>query len=64
MLKLKIIAAASILSLVGIILNISHHFSSKAEDDSILQEIAGYKNWTRITKEPLVVAINEAAIQG
>lgn len=64
MLKLKIIAAASILSLVGIVLNISHDFSSEAEDDSILQEISGYKNWTRITKEPVVIAIDEAAIQG
>ena len=64
MVRLKIAAVVIILSLVGIVSNISHHFSSEAKGDLILQEIAGYKTWTRITKEPVITAINEAAISG
>lgn len=54
MFKLKIIAIAVILCLVGIILNSSSHFSSSAKGD-VLQEIAAYKSWTKITKEPIKV---------
>jgi hypothetical protein len=51
MLKIKIFAVVFILGLVGIVLNGSHHFSVSAND--VADEIANYKNWTRITKEPI-----------
>ena len=53
MIKIKIIAAVFLLSLVGIVLNGSHQFSVSANDVAV--EIANYKNWTPITKEPFKV---------
>lgn len=51
--KIKIFAVAGILSLVAIVLANSPVIVSKAEGDEILREIAAYKTWTKITKEPL-----------
>jgi hypothetical protein len=53
MLKIKLFAIACVLSLAALVPNISPVFVSKAEDDNILREIAGYRSWTKITKEPL-----------
>lgn len=54
MIKIKISAIATVFLLIGIVLSGSHQFSTSAEGD-VLNEIAGYKNWTRITKEPIKV---------
>ncbi len=64
MLKVKLIAILSILGLVGIVLNSSHQFSSKAQTDDVLTEIADYKTWTKITKEPIVVKFDESLPDG
>lgn len=53
MIKIKLFAALSLLSFAAIIFSVSPVFVSKAENDSILQEIAQYKNWQRISKEPI-----------
>ena len=53
MIKIKIIAAVFLLSLVGIVLNGSSDFAVSAND--VADEIANYKNWTPITKEPFKV---------
>lgn len=60
--KIKIAAVAFILGLVGIVLNSSHHFSVSANDVS--GEIANYKTWSRITKEPITLKIDEASLGG
>ena len=57
MLKIKLFAIAGVLSVAAIVAGIPPVFVSKAENDSILREIAGYKNWTKITKEPLSFAL-------
>ena len=54
MLKLKLFAVAGALVFVGIVLSVSPKFATSAKTD-VAQEIAGYKNWTRITKEPIRV---------
>ena len=63
MIKIKIGAMIFLIGLVGIVLNGSHHFSSYAETDAA-DEIANYKNWSRITKEPLVLKSDEASLVG
>jgi hypothetical protein len=62
-LKIKIISILSILFLVGIVFHNSRSFSSSAKGD-VLQEIAKYKTWSKITKEPIVVKIDESALIG
>lgn len=64
MLKIKLIAILSIFGLVGIVLSSSHQFSSKAQTDEALDAIADYKTWTKITKEAIVVKIDESALVG
>ena len=55
MLKIKLIAIISILSVVAFVIQNSHSFSSSAKSD-VFEEIAKYKTWTRINKEPIKVA--------
>jgi hypothetical protein len=54
MFKMKLLVVVGILSLVGIVLNSSPHFSISAETD-VAKEIEKYKTWTRVTKEPFKV---------
>lgn len=63
MLKLKVLAIIFVLSLAGIVLIGSRHFLSFAASDPV-NEIANYKNWTRITKEPIAIKIDEASLAG
>jgi hypothetical protein len=51
--RIKLITIAGVLMLVGIITSNSQQFSSKAKDDEILSEIAKYKTWTKVLKEPI-----------
>lgn len=64
MLKIKLFAVACVLSLTAIVLSISPVFVSKADGDRILQEIAVYKSWQRITKEPIKVDGNTFIVDG
>ena len=47
---LKIFAAAIMLSAVGAVAS-----SSRAAGDKSLAQIAGYRQWTRVTREPVEV---------
>ena len=50
MLKIKLFAALGVLSLVALVANVSPVFVSKAkESDAVLQKIAEYKTWTKLT---------------
>lgn len=62
MIKLKILAIASVLMIAGIVSSGSRSFSTLAKSD-VLQEIAGYKSWSKITKEPIKVS-TEFTIDG
>jgi lipopolysaccharide export LptBFGC system permease protein LptF len=53
MLKIKVFIIAGVLSLAAIVLNSSSVPISEAQADPVLKEISGYKNWTKITKEPI-----------
>lgn len=53
MIKIKLFVVLSLLSFVAIIFSVSPVFVSKAENDSILQQIAGYKKWQLINQEPI-----------
>ncbi len=53
MIKIKFFVMLSFLSFVAIVFNTSLVFVSKAENDSILQEIAEYKSWQQINREPI-----------
>lgn len=55
MLKIKIFAIAAVLFLTGIVLKSSRQFSSHAQSDEVSNEIAEYKSWSKITKEPFKV---------
>ena len=63
MLKIKFIAIIGIFVLVGIVLSHSRSFSTLANGD-VLQEIAKYKTWNKITKEPIVVKTDEFVYPG
>lgn len=56
MLKIKFIAIVGIFVLVGIVLNNSRSFSTSAKED-VLAEIAKYKTWSKINKEPIRVEV-------
>jgi len=52
--KIKLFAIAGVLILTAIVLAVSPVFVSKAEPDTILREIATYKNWEKVTKKPIL----------
>jgi hypothetical protein len=55
--KIKFSIIVSILILVGIILNSSSQFSSKAENDNIVKEISQYKTWSKLNDKPIGVPL-------
>lgn len=63
MLKIKLIAIIGILSFVAFVFHNSHSFSSSASGD-VFEEIAKYKTWVKISKEPIAVRNEEAALVG
>ena len=56
--RIKLIFILSVLALVGIFMTNSHHFSTNAKGDRVLEEIAKYKSWTKVSKEPIKVAFS------
>lgn len=54
MLKIKLFAVIAFLILTAIVLSSSRPFTASANGD-VLQEIAKYKTWHRINKEPITV---------
>ena len=59
---LQIFALASVLSFVGAVA--AHKSSDKPSDKKVLEEIAGYRDWTRVTAEPLRVPLDAASVGG
>jgi hypothetical protein len=50
MIKVKAFTIITFLALLGIFLNLTENFSTKAENDEILNEIFSYKSWEQIHK--------------
>jgi hypothetical protein len=62
--RIKLAVLLSLFGLVGIYVSHSHQFSSKAENDQILEEIAKYKSWTKVSKEPIKVEFTIDGLSG
>lgn len=54
--RIKLIVIYSLLLVVTFLFS-SRQFSSEAKGDAVLEEIAKYKSWTRVSKEPLKVEL-------
>jgi hypothetical protein len=50
LMPLKIFAASVVLSAVGAVAGV------RADGDKTLAQLAGYRGWTRVTREPLFVS--------
>jgi hypothetical protein len=61
---LKIIVVVSAFSFVAILFNNSFIPKTKADGDEVLKEIAKYKSWTKITKDPVEVPVGNPTISG
>lgn len=61
---LQIFALVAVLSFVGGVAAAARDSSDKAAQKKILEELAGYKGWTRVTAEPLRVPLDAAAVGG
>ncbi len=53
---LKLYAIVATLAVVTFFLSASNGFVSNADSDEIINEIAGYKNWARISEQPIKVS--------
>ena len=58
---LQILAVATVLSFVGAVAATAHNSSDKPSEKKVLEEVAGYKSWTRVTEKPMSVEIPTAA---
>lgn len=58
---LQILALSAVLSFVGVVAATARDSSDKASEKKILEEIAGYRGWTRVTAEPLRVPLDIAS---
>ncbi|MEZ5428629.1 MAG: hypothetical protein R2747_20450 [Pyrinomonadaceae bacterium] len=59
---IKIFVVLGILGFLTLVYQNTLVFESHAEKDEILREIAGYKTWTKMTKEPIKVDVTFAGI--
>jgi hypothetical protein len=53
--KIKILSTFSFVALIVAILSFTPNFTAKADGDELIKEIADYKTWKRINKEPIKV---------
>ena len=58
---LQIFALAAVLSFVGAVAVAARDSSDKASSKKVLEEIADYKSWTRLTVKPAPVEIPSLA---
>lgn len=58
--KIKLVAVLFVFGIVGVVLSNSQNFTSHAEGDPILEEIAGYKQWNKITSDPIKIGMDAA----
>jgi len=61
---LQIFAMASVLSFVGAVAAAAHKSSDMPSDKKVLEELAGYRGWTRVTAEPVRVPLDAASVGG
>ena len=61
---LQVFALAAVLSFVGALAAAAHKSSDKASEKKILEELAGYRGWTRVTAEPVRVPLDAASVGG
>lgn len=63
--RIKLITILIFIGLVGTVLLSSQQFASKAKGDSVLEQIASYRNWTKVSKEPIKVNVTiDSALSG
>ena len=61
---LQIFAAAAVLSFVGAVAASAHKSPGKSSDEKILEEVAGYRDWGRVSQEPARVPLDAASAGG
>jgi hypothetical protein len=61
---LQIFALAVVLSFVGAVAAAAHKSSDKPSEKKVLEDIAGYKSWKRVTVEPVRVPSDSASPGG
>ena len=59
---LQIFALAAVLSFVGGVA--ARDSSDKASEKKLLEELAGYRGWTRVTAEPVPVPLDATSLGG
>lgn len=52
---IKLFSIAGIFGFLAVVFHISPEFETRAAKDEILEKIADYKTWTRVSKEPIKV---------
>ncbi len=60
----QILAMAVALSFVGAVAAAARNSSDKPSEKKILEELAGYRGWTRVNAEPMRVPPNSASAGG
>ncbi len=60
---IKLIGLLMILGLLGIIL-LNSNPVSKANGDESLEQIAKYKTWTKVSKDPIKVEVDTNSLAG
>ena len=61
--RIKLIALLTVLGVVGIVLFNSNQVS-QAKNDDVLEQIAKYKTWTKVSKDPIKVEIDVNSLAG
>jgi len=61
---LQILALSAVLSFVGGVAATARDSSDKASEKKILEELAGYRGWTRVTNEPMPVPLDATSLGG
>lgn len=61
---LQIFALTAVLSFVGAVAAAAYKSPDKPTDKKVLEDISGYKSWTRVTDEPVEVPANVASVAG
>lgn len=62
--KIKGFVVLAMIALVALVLMFAPKFFAQAENDSLVNEIADYKTWTKITREPFKVASYASTVIG
>ena len=61
--RIKLIALLTVLGVVGVVL-LNANQVSQAKNDDVLEQIAKYKTWTKVSKDPIKVEIDVNSLAG